>query len=67
MTLAEAVEAINSALGIGGVITFRGDELKCWVPCDAGPGVNKTYLGVDECQALADAFGFLALHLEAKP
>lgn len=65
MTADEAIAAINSALGIQGILTHKGDELKCWVPEDAGHGVNKTYLGVVECQDLADAFGFLALHLGA--
>jgi hypothetical protein len=64
MTADEAIDAVNTALGIQGVITTKGDEVKCWVPCDGDVGTNKTYLGVEECQSLADAFGFLAIHLE---
>lgn len=65
MTRDEAIAFINDELGIQGGVTIRGDEVKCYLPDDEG-GTYKAYLTAADCQALADAFGFLALGLETQ-
>lgn len=65
MTAEEACVFINDQLRIAAAVTVRGDAVKCYVPEVDGPSVDKTYLSADDCQALADAFGFLALGLAA--
>jgi len=60
MTPEEALAAVNEMLGIRGVVTVRGDEIKCWTQAEDEPGVTKTYLTRFDCAALADAFQVLA-------
>jgi hypothetical protein len=65
VTTEEAIEIVNASLHIDGAITHKGDEVKCYVRDIEEGGAHKRYLGVAECQELADAFGFLALKLDA--
>lgn len=54
-----ALVLINDRLGIEGVRTNKGDEVKCWVhDYEAGARV-KTYLDAKDCYELAEAFGAL--------
>jgi hypothetical protein len=59
MTTDQALATVNEALGIGAVVTIKGDQVKCWIADSEEPGVHKTYLGRDECSALSEAFATL--------
>lgn len=59
------IGAINAHLGIGGKLTAKGDEVKCWTPSRDGDGtVDTTYLGAEECAQLAHAFDVIARGLK---
>ena len=45
--------------------TFKGDELKGWVPDPEDGGVSKTYLSPEECREVARQFIDAAELLEA--
>lgn len=63
MTTEEALMAINGTLNIQAGLTVLTRQVKCWTVSTEESGVDKTYLDAADCQALADAFGFLALNL----
>lgn len=62
----DPLEVVNEHLNIGAVVTFRGDEIKCWTPDGTGE-LRKNYLSADDCAALAKAFGVLASTLAPPP
>lgn len=64
--VAEALAAVNDALGIDADITVRGDEVKAYVSAEDG-GRVKTYFGASECRKLSAAFANLAARLDATP
>lgn len=60
----DALEAVNKMLGIDGVVTHKGDEIKCWTH-DGEGGRSKAYLTKWDCAALASAFEALSYRLSS--
>lgn len=58
-----ALDRINEILRIQAAVTVRGDEVRCYVPSDVG--IDKAYLGADQCDALGEAFVALAAELRS--
>lgn len=61
------IDIINEVLHVAADRTLRGDEVKVWIPDDEGPGLMKSYLSVDDCDRLADAFRELGNVLRTDP
>lgn len=54
MTQGQALNALNDLLNVHADVTVDG-QVKCWIPDDDGT-TSKTYLGIEQCLRLSEAF-----------
>lgn len=65
MNAAEALGLINEHLNLQAIVTFRGDEVKCYPPNSDEPGRTKAYLDERTCMRLSLAFLVLSNEVAA--